>query len=284
MTGPVRDGWSVVARWGPIVAVIAVTAAVGGVAAVISYAHQHALNLAHESTATAWTARFWPITVEGIVLASGLVLVIRRRAGRPGGVIVWSAMLVGAAVTLAANVASAPLDQSTGLPDRTAQAMNAWPPLAFLFAVELLVIAFRPGAAGPVRERREQRIRQARRPLSDRWRGLLAHLSRRQRTSAALPVLTAVETPCSEDPSARAEETPDQVAGPVRPGFSSASTDEELAADLVEWALERGGPVPRDDVMPAYRIGRTRCDRIRSGLGWTTDAADQSGRGRKGST
>jgi len=76
---------------------------------------------------------------------------IRRRAGRPGGLIVWSAMLVGAAVTLAANVAAATPGALEGGPGLVAQAMNAWPPLAFLFAVELLVIAFRPDPAGAVR-------------------------------------------------------------------------------------------------------------------------------------
>lgn len=282
MTGPVRDVWSTVARWGPIVAVIAVTAAVGGVAAVISYAHQHALNLAHESTATAWTARFWPITVEGIVLASGLVLVIRRRAGRPGGLIVWSAMLVGAAVTLAANVASAPLDQSTGAPDRTAQLMNAWPPLAFLFAVELLVIAFRPGAAGPAQDRSEQRVRRAGRSLPDRFRALAAKLPSRRRTGSALQPVAPTATVELKPAAEQVADSPDQTSGPVRPGFSSASTDDELVSDLADWTIERGGPIPRDEVMPAYGIGRTRCDRLRSRLGWTTGGPDRSGSGKRG--
>lgn len=282
MTGPVRGRWSTLTRWGPIVAVVAATAAVGGVAAVISYAHQHALNLAHEAEATAWTARFWPVTVEGIVLASGLVLVIRRRAGRPGGLIVWSAMLVGAAVTLAANVASAPLDHRTGQPDHTAQLMNAWPPLAFLFAVELLVIAFRPGAAGPGPDRPEQRRRTRRTWTADRVRALLP-----RRRKAAVPTGAPVEDARIEAPAAvavseQAEDVPDQAPGPVRPGFSTASTDDELASDLVDWALERGGQIPRDEVMPAYGIGRTRCDRLRSRLGWTSASSDQSGTKRRG--
>jgi hypothetical protein len=266
------------------VAVIAVTAAVGGVAAVISYAHQHALNLAHESTSTAWTAQFWPITVEGIVLASGLVLVIRRRGGRPGGIIVWSAMLVGAAVTLAANVAAAPLDQTTGLPDRTAQAMNAWPPLAFLFAVELLVIAFRPGATGPARDPHELRSRRIRRSLSDWWRWLASWLPRRSRTTVPAAPVEPAETVEAELAVEQGADTPDQSAGPVRPGFSTASTDDELASDLCDWAIERGGPIPRDEVMPAYGIGRTRCDRLRSGLGWTSNGSDQSGIKRRGAS
>ncbi len=283
MTGPVRDSWSVVRRLGAIGAVIAVTAAVGVVAALISYAHQHALNLAHEAAATAWTAQFWPITVEGIVLASGLVLVIRRRAGRPGGPIVWSAMLVGAAVTLAANVASAPLDPRTGESDRTAQLMNAWPPLAFLFAVELLVIAFRPGAAGPVPDRPGQRVRRVRRPLSARLRPLLAHLPRRRRTAPIAAKSSAAEATASAPASETVADVPDQSVGPVRPGFSTDSTDDELVSDLVEWALDRGAAPPREEVMSAYRIGRTRYDRLRSRLGWTNGGSDQSGSKRRGS-
>jgi hypothetical protein len=277
VTGPVRGAWSAVSRWGAIVAVIAVTAAVGSVAAVISYAHQHALNLAHEAQSTAWTARFWPVTVEGIVLASGLVLVIRRRAGRAGGVIVWSAMLVGAGVTLAANVASAPVEQSTGLPDRTAQAMNAWPPLAFLFAVELLVIAFRPGVVGPVPGRLDQPRRRRVGTIADRLRAMRSRLPRRSTGTTTPPAATEAAQPAALVVVPQGDDASDRQPGPVRPGFSTDSTDEDLAADLLEWSIERGGPVPRDEVMPAYGIGRGRCDRLRSGLGWTANGSDRSG-------
>lgn len=280
-------------RWAPNVAVVTITAAVGGVAAVISYAHQHALNLAHEVEATAWTAKYWPVTVEGIVLAAGLVLVIRRRAGRPGGFIVWAAMLVGAAVTLAANVASARIDPGTGVPDRVAQLMNAWPPLAFLFAVELLVIAFRPWAAGPVQDRasraRTARPQRSRTPAVDR-----PLLARVRRALAALAWLGESPAAAQQDRTGDTRRTDDQhndsdvdqsdtgldrsgdePTGPVRPGFDTNSSDDELSADLVEWAMDRGGPVSRTDVMAAYGIGRGRCDRLRNNLGW----ADKNGAG-----
>lgn len=284
-------------QWAPNVAVVAITASVGAVAAVISYAHQHALNLAHEAAATDWTAKYWPVTVEGIVLAAGLVLVIRRRAGRPGGVIVWAAMLVGAAVTLAANVASAAIDPRTGEPDRVGQLMNAWPPAAFLFAVELLVIAFRPWSTGPVPDRSEpMRDRTPAQTLTTRpQRSRMAALAR----FLVAPVRVALvcwawlaERPTGPVPAEKPDgdradgSGPDEQADerdrahsdrdraddeqqdrqadrPTRP-VDTNNTNAELVADLVLWAVERRGPVPRSEAMRAYGIGRTRWDSLQA--------------------
>lgn len=124
-------------------AAILIAVAVGTCAAAISYAHQNLLASAHGERG--WTADVWPLTVEGIVLSAGLVLVIRRQARRSPGWLVWTAMGVGALVTLTANIASAST-AADGSVDWTARLMNAWPPIAFLFAVELLVVALRPNA------------------------------------------------------------------------------------------------------------------------------------------
>lgn len=115
--------------------------------------------------------------------------------------------------------------------------------LAFLFAVELLVIAFRPGATGPARDPHELRSRRIRRSLSDWWRWLASWLPRRSRTTVPAAPVEPAETVEAELAVEQGADTPDQSAGPVRPGFSTASTDDELASDLCDWAIERGEPL-----------------------------------------
>jgi hypothetical protein len=67
-------------RWSTAAAVIGVAV----VAAVVSYEHAYALVHAHGETG--WTARLIPLTVDGLIWASSMVMLdsARRGAPRPG--------------------------------------------------------------------------------------------------------------------------------------------------------------------------------------------------------
>jgi hypothetical protein len=95
------DGGDRIIRWTTAGAVIGVAA----VAAVASYEHACALVRAHRETA--WTARLVPLTADGLIYASSMVMLdsARRKSPVPG-LARWLPGL-GIAATLAANVATA---------------------------------------------------------------------------------------------------------------------------------------------------------------------------------
>lgn len=108
------------------------------VAAVCSYAHMQ--NLAARS-GEEWRSTIIPLSVDGMLVASTLAIVDRRRAGLPAGFVPWLGLSLGILASLAANVAAA-------RPDGIARVIAAWPPLAFAVAVETLVIVLRGRGVG----------------------------------------------------------------------------------------------------------------------------------------
>jgi Protein of unknown function (DUF2637) len=123
-----------VPRWVRVCTVTAVVV-VAGVAAVVSYAHmRHLAELAGE----AWRADILPLSVDGLLVAASLVLLVRRKAGRRAGLLPWVGLLLGVAASLVANVAAA---QPTVL----GRVVAGWPPLAFAVSFELLVAILRDG-------------------------------------------------------------------------------------------------------------------------------------------
>jgi peptidoglycan/LPS O-acetylase OafA/YrhL len=99
---------------------------VAAVAAVASYAHMAALA---EAAGEEWRAAVLPLSVDGMMLAASMTALVRRRAGKTAGV-AWSALLLGIAASVAANVAAAQ-------PTLEGRLVAAWPPLALLLAIEL---------------------------------------------------------------------------------------------------------------------------------------------------
>ncbi|MDX2676732.1 DUF2637 domain-containing protein [Streptomyces sp. NY05-11A] len=100
-----------------------------GVAAYASYVHQREFAL--QGGADGVSTALWPLSVDGLLLLSTAGL-LRPRARRRR--VVWLAVLLGIAVSLAANVAEAPrLDWQSVL-------VAGWPPLALLLSIELLVL------------------------------------------------------------------------------------------------------------------------------------------------
>jgi hypothetical protein len=125
------SGADQVIRWSTALAVLGVAV----VAAVASYEHAYDLVRAHGESG--WTARLVPLTVDGLIYASSMVMLdsARRKSPVPG-LARWLLGL-GIAATLAAKVAH-------GLGHGLAgAAVAAWPAVALVGSYELLMIVIR---------------------------------------------------------------------------------------------------------------------------------------------
>jgi len=118
-------------RWSTAAAVVGVAA----VAAAVSYEHAYALVRVHGESG--WTARMIPLTVDGLIWASSMVMLDSARRGVP---VPWLArwlLGLGIAATLAANVAHGlghgPIGATVG----------AWPAVAVVGSYELLMMIIR---------------------------------------------------------------------------------------------------------------------------------------------
>jgi hypothetical protein len=131
-------GTEQVIRWSTAGAVLGVAA----VAAAASYEHAYELVRAHEESG--WTARLVPLTVDGLIYASSMVMLdsARRKAPVPG-LARWLLGL-GIAATLAANVAHG---LGHGL---IGAAVSAWPAVALVGSYELLMMVIRSVQSAPL--------------------------------------------------------------------------------------------------------------------------------------
>jgi len=93
------NGADRVIRWSTAFAVLGVAA----VAAVASYEHAYDLVLAHGEAG--WTARLIPLTVDGLIYASSMVMLDSARRKTPVPALARWLLGLGIAATLAANVA-----------------------------------------------------------------------------------------------------------------------------------------------------------------------------------
>ncbi len=96
----------------------------------VSYRHMHTLALAHGEVA--WTAALIPLSVDGMIVASSMSLLLDSRSGLRGGLLPWVLLLVGSIASLAANMAVAE-------PTVYGRVIAAWPSLALIGAYELLM-------------------------------------------------------------------------------------------------------------------------------------------------
>jgi hypothetical protein len=116
-----------VIRWTTAGVVIGVAA----VAAVASYEHAYDLVRAHGEAG--WTARLVPLTVDGLIYASSMVILDCARRNGPVPALARWLLGLGIAATLAANVAH-------GLGHGLAGAAVAtWPAVALVGSYELLM-------------------------------------------------------------------------------------------------------------------------------------------------
>jgi hypothetical protein len=128
-------------RWSTAVAVVGVAA----IAAVASYEHAYALVRAHGEAG--WAARLIPLTVDGLVYASSMVLLDTARRKVPVPALARWLLGLGIAATLAVNVAHG---LGHGL---IGAAIAAWPAVALVGSYELLMMIIRDAQVSADRER-----------------------------------------------------------------------------------------------------------------------------------
>ncbi len=107
------------------------------IAAVVSYSHMYELALRHGEPE--WRAALFPLSVDGMIVASSTTLLSDARNGRRGGLLPWTLLIIGSAASLAANVAVAD-------PTMWSRIIHAWPSFALIGAYELLMREFRTAA------------------------------------------------------------------------------------------------------------------------------------------
>ncbi len=116
-----RAGW---ARRIQVAGVVVVAA----VAAVISYTHMRHLAI---GAGEGWRADILPLSVDGMMAVASMKALDQRRAGKRA-LLPWAALLLGTGASLAANIAAAQ-------PTLVGRLVAAWPPVALVIALELLL-------------------------------------------------------------------------------------------------------------------------------------------------
>ncbi|WP_398694271.1 DUF2637 domain-containing protein [Streptomonospora wellingtoniae] len=109
------------------------------IAAVVSYSHMYELAQRHGEPA--WRAALFPLSVDGMIVASSMALLADARHGRRGGLLPWTLLILGSVASLAANIAVAD-------PTLWSRVIHAWPSFALMGAYELLMREFRIDARG----------------------------------------------------------------------------------------------------------------------------------------
>jgi hypothetical protein len=132
-----------VIRWSTAVAVLGVAA----VAAVASY--EHAYDLVRVHGEAGWTARMVPLTVDGLIYASSMVMLDSARRETLVPVLARWLLGLGIGATLAANVAHGLGHGTVGA------AVAAWPAVALVGSYELLMMVIRSSHAPNARSGRD---------------------------------------------------------------------------------------------------------------------------------
>ncbi|MEV5749859.1 DUF2637 domain-containing protein [Actinoallomurus sp. NPDC052308] len=99
------------------------------IAAVVSFGHMHELALRHGETAL--NAMLIPLSVDGMVVASSMSVLLASRTGISILWLPWTLLIVGSLASLAANVEVAE-------PTVVGRVIAAWPSFAFVGAYHLL--------------------------------------------------------------------------------------------------------------------------------------------------
>ena len=125
--------------------------AVAAFAAVVSYSHIYGLGRAHGQDGTA--ARLLPLSVDGLILAASLVLLHEARNGRDAPALARLMLWLGIGATVGANIA---YGVGFGL---LGALISAWPAVAFIGAVEMVMQLVAPRPRASPRHRRARRAR-----------------------------------------------------------------------------------------------------------------------------
>jgi hypothetical protein len=137
-----RHGWRRAVTTGQIIrwSTAGAVAGVAAVAAVASCEHAYALVRAHGETG--WIGRLVPLTVDGLIYASSMVMLDAARREAPVPALARWLLGLGIAATLAANVAHGLGHGPAGA------AVAAWPAVALAGSYELFMTVIR-GARQP---------------------------------------------------------------------------------------------------------------------------------------
>jgi hypothetical protein len=125
-SSPEAGAWSRrLIRWITTAAVIVVA----GCAARSSYEHQRTVVEMAGEHRSAW---YLPLSVDGMMLIASLNMLVRRWDRARTGWLTWTALLLGGAASLAANIAAAE-------PTWTGRLVAAWSPICLIVSYELLM-------------------------------------------------------------------------------------------------------------------------------------------------
>lgn len=215
-------------RWTTTVSVLILAL----IAAVVSYSHMYELALRHGEPE--WRASLFPLSVDGMIVASSMTLLSDARNGRKGGMLPWTLLIIGSGASLAANVAVAD-------PTMWSRIIHAWPSFALIGAYELLMRAFRTAA-------RSVRTADAERTDTEEWDRTQGEGSKPSSTeSQESTYLHVVKT----------EETAEAVPNEVDT-VEESQVPPKVQQDAWEWALENrqpDGSLPTGEQIAA-RFGR----------------------------
>lgn len=121
-------------RWTTTLSVIALAI----IAAIVSYKHMYLLVRRYGEAS--WTAALLPVSVDGMIVASSMSLLLDSRCGRRSGFLPWTLLIVGSTASLAANVAVAE-------PSEVGRLIAGWPSCALIGSYELLMRQIRHASA-----------------------------------------------------------------------------------------------------------------------------------------
>ena len=121
-------------------ATAAVVVMIAAFAAYISYRHAYELSSQNgEGAASAWA---FPLTIDGLIFSSSMVILRANRHGMRVPFMAWFGMALGILATLGANVAH-------GVPyGVVGMATSAWPAIALVVSFEMLMRLLKPVITG----------------------------------------------------------------------------------------------------------------------------------------
>lgn len=238
---------SAVPRWVQVTGAASV-ALVAAVAAVVSYSHMHELA---EWAGEGWRAWLEPLSVDGLLVGSSLVLYARRRSSW----LTWIGLSVGLLVSLAANLAAA-------RPELVSRLVAAWPAVALALSYEVLLTLVRKEL-----DRSTEGLTTVVTPARQPWAGTAG---------------TAVPADPPEEPDRSGpftdrygvEPTGGPTGGPTGP---AERTDDELLTQLRVLAERHGGTPSLTAVRTGLRVGTGRARRLLGRLGGDLAASQTSG-------
>lgn len=230
-----------VIRAGQVVSLAAVT----GIAVALSY--DHIRSLAEDYGPNGWQANVAPITVDGLILATSLVLVNRARTGRPTSVLAWLLLVSGIGATLAANIAHGWEYEKWGA------LISGWPALVAAGMFELVIREIRDTRTTTESEEIPADLREFvtdREPVPDGW----SVWETIEPEPVSAPLAAAIEAPEPGDDPPSIETADPEPAVPVVTG---PETDPELAG-LVETARDRFAETIAAGAVPSINQIRTK--------------------------